>query len=443
MVEPGREGRDREARGGGRARTLRPAGGRARPRSSGRSWARAAAVRGSARSRRRAEASGRSAQPPSASAALPPPSRGTRSGSACFAPFLQPRPRARARTALRATSGSASWVRKNGACASGRASPHDPRGAPHGGLARSGAMPAISQFLGREAERARARRVAAGAPARDGRRAGRDREDAARGGGLRARARRGGRCGVRRLRARGARAARGHRRRGGGPARLPVAATRSCWPRRCSRASSCSTTASTCAPPRRRSAASSSRRCRRSRVLATSREPLGVDGETLLVLGPLALPASGDRADVEAAPATRLFAERARSAGARASATAAEFEAIADLCRRLDGVPLAIELAAARARSLTSGELLAHLDRRFDLLRRAEPVGRARHASLRAAIDTSYELLGRRRSAPSSARSASSPDRSAPSSRTRSRRPPAATGSPRSTCSRASSTARS
>ena len=128
-------------------------------------------------------------------------------------------------------------------------------------------------------------------------------------------------------------------------------------------------------------------------VLATSREPLGVDGETLLELGPLALPASGDRADVEAAPATRLFAERARSAGARASATAAEFEAIADLCRRLDGVPLAIELAAARARSLTSGELLAHLDRRFDLLRRAEPVGRARHASLRAAIDTSYELL--------------------------------------------------
>ncbi|HVH07960.1 MAG TPA: hypothetical protein VNE71_18350 [Myxococcota bacterium] len=56
-------------------------------------------------------------------------------------------------------------------------------------------------------------------------------------------------------------------------------------------------------------------------------------------------------------------------------------------------MPLAIELAAARARSLTSSELLAHLDRRFDLLRRAEPVGRARHASLRAAIDTSYELL--------------------------------------------------
>jgi predicted ATPase len=128
-------------------------------------------------------------------------------------------------------------------------------------------------------------------------------------------------------------------------------------------------------------------------VLATSREPLGVDGETLLVLGPLELPASADRADVEGAPATRLFEERARSAGARKAATAADFAAITDLCRRLDGVPLAIELAAARARSLTPAELLAHLDRRFDLLARAEPVGRARHASLRAAIDTSYELL--------------------------------------------------
>jgi predicted ATPase len=129
------------------------------------------------------------------------------------------------------------------------------------------------------------------------------------------------------------------------------------------------------------------------RVLATSREPLGVDGETLLVLGPLALPDSADRADVLAAPATRLFEERARSAGARAAAAPAEWAAITELCRRLDGVPLAIELAAARARSLTPAELLAHLDRRFDLLKRAEPVGRSRHASLRAAIDTSYELL--------------------------------------------------
>ncbi|HSJ96334.1 MAG TPA: LuxR family transcriptional regulator, partial [Myxococcota bacterium] len=128
-------------------------------------------------------------------------------------------------------------------------------------------------------------------------------------------------------------------------------------------------------------------------VLATSREPLGIDGEQLLVLGPLALPASSDPADLEAAPATRLFEDRARAAGARREASPEERAAIVELCRRLDGVPLAIELAAARARSLTAVELSAHLDRRFELLQRATPVGQARHRSLRAAIDASYELL--------------------------------------------------
>jgi len=128
-------------------------------------------------------------------------------------------------------------------------------------------------------------------------------------------------------------------------------------------------------------------------LLATSREPLAVDGEELLVLGPLGLPASTEAADVEAAPATRLFEDRARAAGARREASPEERAAVVELCRRLDGVPLAIELAAARARALTAVELLAHLDRRFDLLQRATPVGQARHRSLRAAIDASYELL--------------------------------------------------
>ncbi|HEY8492487.1 MAG TPA: hypothetical protein VIN04_01265, partial [Myxococcota bacterium] len=128
-------------------------------------------------------------------------------------------------------------------------------------------------------------------------------------------------------------------------------------------------------------------------LVATSRAPLAVDGEELLVLGPLALPASADPAELEAAPATRLFEDRARAAGARREASAEERAAVVELCRRLDGVPLAIELAAARARSLTAVELLAHLDRRFDLLQRATPVGQSRHSSLRAAIDTSYELL--------------------------------------------------
>jgi predicted ATPase len=128
-------------------------------------------------------------------------------------------------------------------------------------------------------------------------------------------------------------------------------------------------------------------------LLATSREPLGVDGEQVLVVGPLALPATSDSEDVERASATRLFDDRARGAGARRVADAQELAARVELCRRLDGVPLAIELAAARARSLTAVEVLALLDRRFDLLQRSAPVGRARHRSLRAAIDASYTLL--------------------------------------------------
>ncbi|RIK96371.1 MAG: hypothetical protein DCC71_22495, partial [Proteobacteria bacterium] len=131
----------------------------------------------------------------------------------------------------------------------------------------------------------------------------------------------------------------------------------------------------------------------RLRLLATSREPLALDGEQVLVLGPLALPQSSDPRDLESASATRLFEDRARGAGASLDASPAELAARAELCRRLDGVPLAIELAAARARSLTSVEILALLGRRFDLLARREPVGLARHRSLRAAIDTSYELL--------------------------------------------------
>jgi predicted ATPase len=134
-------------------------------------------------------------------------------------------------------------------------------------------------------------------------------------------------------------------------------------------------------------------RCRGLHLLATSREPLGVDGEHLLVLGPLELPATADPDAVAAAPAVRLFADRARAAGARWDLAVEQLAAVAELCRRLDGVPLAIELAAARSRVLSAVELLGHLDRRFELLRRTQSAGSARHGSLRAAIDTSYELL--------------------------------------------------
>jgi predicted ATPase len=135
------------------------------------------------------------------------------------------------------------------------------------------------------------------------------------------------------------------------------------------------------------------------RLLATSREPLGIDGEEVLLLGPLALPTTNSADDIARASATRLFDDRARGAGARRDADAAELAARAELCRRLDGVPLAIELAAARARALTAVELLTLLDRRFDLLQRDAPIGRARHRSLRAAIDTSYALLDAREQA--------------------------------------------
>jgi len=125
-------------------------------------------------------------------------------------------------------------------------------------------------------------------------------------------------------------------------------------------------------------------------LLTTSREPLGVDGEHLLVLGPLAVPRGNL---TEASPALELFVDRARAAGASWEASEEQRFAVAELCRRLDGVPLALELAAARTRSLTPVELLQHLDRRFALLTRTSPVGRARHRSLRAAIDASYDLL--------------------------------------------------
>ena len=117
-------------------------------------------------------------------------------------------------------------------------------------------------------------------------------------------------------------------------------------------------------------------------LLVTSRERLGIEGEEVLVLGPLASDA-----------AARLFEDRARSAGAKLADAPPEVAARAELCRRLDGVPLAIELAAARARALSAAETLALLGRRFELLQRSGPLGLARHKSLRAAIDASYELL--------------------------------------------------
>jgi predicted ATPase len=126
-------------------------------------------------------------------------------------------------------------------------------------------------------------------------------------------------------------------------------------------------------------------------VLATSREPLAVPDEHVLRLDPLAV-GNGDGSGHESAPAVQLFLTRAAAAGAPIELDAGSAPAVVELCRRLDGLPLAIELAAARAPTLSPAEILAHIDRRLDLLvghRRAP----ARHRSLEAMVDWSYERL--------------------------------------------------
>ena len=125
-----------------------------------------------------------------------------------------------------------------------------------------------------------------------------------------------------------------------------------------------------------------------SAVVATSRVPLDLPEEFVFLLQPLALPALG----AVASPATELFIQRARTAGAPDVGAFAP-EAIARLCARLDGVPLAIELAAARCLSMTPDEIVEHLAHDVDVLRRRRHRGEERHRSLRATIDWSYRLL--------------------------------------------------
>jgi predicted ATPase len=126
-------------------------------------------------------------------------------------------------------------------------------------------------------------------------------------------------------------------------------------------------------------------------VLATSREPLGVANEQVVVVEPLGLPAPGG-ADAEHCPSVALFLERAAAAGATFEPTTALLSDVAELCRRLDGLPLAIELAAARTRAISPGDLLAVFDQRLDVLRRSRTAG-DRHDSMRAAIELSTGLL--------------------------------------------------
>lgn len=125
-------------------------------------------------------------------------------------------------------------------------------------------------------------------------------------------------------------------------------------------------------------------------VLATSREALDLPGELLLHLDGLSLPTDAESA--RASAAVELFQIRAAAAGP-STAPGQDIPAVAALCRRLDGLPLAIELAAARTRSLTPREVLDQLDLRPDLLRRRRERGPDRHRSLEAAIGWSHDLL--------------------------------------------------
>jgi len=132
------------------------------------------------------------------------------------------------------------------------------------------------------------------------------------------------------------------------------------------------------------------------RVIVTSREPLRVAAETVWQVPPLWLPAAGAASDeLLRSDAIRLFADRA--AAARASyvidAGGRGIGLVAAVCRVLDGLPLAIELAAAWVRVLTVEQIAARLDDRFRLLRSGERAAAPRHRTLRATIDWSYDLL--------------------------------------------------
>jgi len=130
------------------------------------------------------------------------------------------------------------------------------------------------------------------------------------------------------------------------------------------------------------------------RILATSREPLGVAGEARYRLPPLTLPAPGDPGGIPRSEAVALFADRARGADRQFALNGDSAPAVAQLVARLDGMPLAIELAAARVEALGLSQLLDRLDDRFVLLARADRAPAvARHRSLAATADWSYQLL--------------------------------------------------
>jgi predicted ATPase/class 3 adenylate cyclase len=139
------------------------------------------------------------------------------------------------------------------------------------------------------------------------------------------------------------------------------------------------------------------RACAGLRVLATSREGLALGGERVLALRSLSTPGLEASAEqVAACEAVRLFVERARGLRPGFSVDGANADSVAEICRRLDGVPLAIELAAARVSAMSAAEIARRLDERFRLLTGGRRLAVDRHQTLRAAVDWSYSLLAER-----------------------------------------------
>jgi predicted ATPase/DNA-binding CsgD family transcriptional regulator len=135
--------------------------------------------------------------------------------------------------------------------------------------------------------------------------------------------------------------------------------------------------------------------CPRLHVLATSRVPLVVDGEATFEVAPLPVPDphASSASTVAAADAARLFEVRARQVAADFRIGDDNASAVAEICRRLDGIPLAIELAAARVRVLAPGQIAAGLSDRFGLLTGGVRGAPARQRTLEASLDWSYDLL--------------------------------------------------
>ena len=134
-------------------------------------------------------------------------------------------------------------------------------------------------------------------------------------------------------------------------------------------------------------------RCPQVRILATSREPLGIDGERVYRVPSLSLPGDVEMVEeVAASDAVRLFAERARDSGFILDRQSAPL--VATICRRLDGIPLALELAAARLSSMSLKQISDRLDQRFRLLTGGSRNAMPRQQTLQATVEWSFGLLG-------------------------------------------------